>query len=81
MICREHLLKSIQAVHSAVISYANCICVEANEDEREMLFASGLELSRQLSELRLLYMNQYKVDPITGFHPEMTFSCDYKNQL
>ncbi len=41
-----------------------------------MLFASGLELSSQLAELRKMYMKQYKVDPITGFQPEFRISCD-----
>jgi hypothetical protein len=41
MICRERLLKSIQAVHAAVVSYVNCLCEEIDEQEREMLFSSG----------------------------------------
>lgn len=66
MICRERLLKSIQAVHTAVVSYANCLCEEVDEQEREMLFAAGLELSKQLEGLRTMYTKQYKIDPITG---------------
>lgn len=71
MICRERLMKCIQAVHIAVLSYANCICEEADETEREMLFSSGLELSHQLQELRDMYVKQYKVDPIAGFQFEV----------
>jgi hypothetical protein len=77
MICRDQLLKSIQAIHLAVVSYANCVCEEIDEQEREMLFTSGLELSNQLAELRRMYIKQYKVDPITGFQP-VTISCDCK---
>ncbi|MBW4084200.1 hypothetical protein [Paenibacillus sp. S150] len=74
MICRHQLLKSIQAVHLAVVAYANCICDEIDEQERELLFASGLELSKQLAELRNMYIKQYKTDPITGFQP-LTMTC------
>lgn len=74
MICRERLLKSIQSLHAAVVAYARCICEELEESERELLFASGLELSRQLQELRKLYVKQYKIDPITGF-PPVQFIC------
>ncbi|MNC54299.1 hypothetical protein D3C75_1037750 [compost metagenome] len=76
MICRDRLLKSIQAAHLAILSYANCICEEADEAERELLFTSGLELSRQLQKLREMYVRQYKVDPLTGFQPETTFLCN-----
>ncbi|MHA7578991.1 hypothetical protein ACX12E_01225 [Paenibacillus vandeheii] len=79
MICRDQLLKSIQAVHLAVLSYANCVCEEIDEKEREMLFTSGLELSNQLAELRKVYIKQYKVDPITGFQP-ITLSCTCQNK-
>ncbi|MFC9710742.1 hypothetical protein ACFTRD_21575 [Paenibacillus sp. NPDC056933] len=74
MICRDQLLKSIRSVHLAVLSYANCVCEEIDEQERELLFASGLELSNQLAELRKMYIKQYKVDPITGLRP-ITLSC------
>ncbi|MFB5268606.1 hypothetical protein ACE41H_17735 [Paenibacillus enshidis] len=76
MICREQLLKSIQAVHVAVTSYANCICEDVTEQEREMLFMSGLELSKQLAELRKMYTKQYKFDPITGSQTELKISCN-----
>lgn len=75
MICRNQLLKSIQAVHLAIVSYANCVCEEIDEQERELLFTSGLELSNQLAELRKMYIKQYKIDPITGFQP-VTTSCN-----
>lgn len=47
MICRDRLLKSLQAAYLDM-SYVNCICGAADQTERELLFTSGLELSRQL---------------------------------
>lgn len=37
-LCRHKLLKSIQAVHGAVISYANCVCEDISEKEKEIFF-------------------------------------------
>jgi hypothetical protein len=65
MICRDQLLKSMQAVHLAVVSYANCVCEEIDEQEREMLFASGLELSNQLAELLGVHFRRLRVGSIS----------------
>lgn len=69
MICRERLLKSIQSVHAAIISYASCMCEEVPLQEREILYKFGLELSLQLQELRKLYTRLYKIDPLSRFEP------------
>lgn len=66
MICKYRLLKSIQAVHLSVISCANCICNDINEQEKEFLLDLGLELSKQLAALRNFYIEHYDADPITG---------------
>lgn len=39
-LCRHKLLKSIQAVHGAVISYANCVCEDISEKEKEIFLSS-----------------------------------------
>ncbi|MOA13738.1 hypothetical protein D3C78_1338000 [compost metagenome] len=66
-ICREKLLKSIQVVHVAVLNYSNCLCEEISEEDTELIFRFGTELSVQLKELRNLYKSLYGVDPLNGF--------------
>lgn len=68
-LCREKLLKSIQAVHLATMNYANCLCEDISEEDKEVFFRFGTELSFQLKELRRLYTTLYGVDPLSGFAP------------
>ncbi len=74
-LCRAKLLKSIQSVHTAVVSYANCLCKEIPEKDREIFFKFGLELSVQLQELRKLYASLYQVDPLGGLPPMLEHCC------
>ncbi|MMZ60197.1 hypothetical protein D1872_222740 [compost metagenome] len=79
-ICREKLLKSIQAVHIAVLNYSNCLCEEISEEDTELIFRLGTELSVQLKELRDLYKSLYGVDPLNGFDSIPTvYSCTTRN--
>lgn len=75
MVCREKLLKSIQSVHAAVVSYANCLCEDAPAEGQEVFYQFGLELSRQLQELRKLYVRLYDVDPLGGHNPISIIRC------
>ncbi len=75
MTCRERLLRSIQSVHAAIISYASCICEEVAFQERETFYKFGLELSLQLQELRKIYTSLYKIDPLSGFGPTEINRC------
>ncbi len=38
-LCRHKLLKSIQMVHNAVISYANCVCEDFPKKEKEIFLS------------------------------------------
>ncbi|UOK64989.1 hypothetical protein MT997_11710 [Paenibacillus sp. OVF10] len=68
MVCQEYLLKSIQAVHKAVMTYSNCISKDEGSDtkqqEQETFQKFGLELSTQLATLRNMYIEKFGVDPI-----------------
>ncbi|MGG1612147.1 hypothetical protein [Paenibacillus sp. FSL K6-2441] len=77
-LCRHKLLKSIQAVHGAVISYANCVCEDISEKEKEIFFKFGLELAVQLQELRRLYISLYQFDPLSGIPTVDTQCCTSK---
>lgn len=80
MSCQEKLLKSILSAHTAVIAYANCLCTEIPEEEQEVFFEFGLELSTQLQELRKMYCRLYQVDPLSGYTPLRIDGCETKNK-
>ncbi|USG67778.1 hypothetical protein NDK47_11085 [Brevibacillus ruminantium] len=75
MVCREKLLKNIQSVRAAVVSYANCLCEDAPAKDQEVFYQFGLELSHQLMELRKLYVRLYDVNPLSGHNPISITRC------
>lgn len=66
--CREKLMKCIQSVHYAIMSYANCLCEGRTEPDKEIFFKFGEELSLQLKELCGLYKELYGLI-LEGHHP------------
>lgn len=62
-------VKSIQAVHKAVMTYSNCISTDEGRDtkqqEQKTFQKFGLELSTPLATLRNMYIEKFGVDPIT----------------
>lgn len=80
MACQEKLLKSILSAHTAVVAYANCICEEIPEEEQEVFFKFGLELSIQLQELRKMYVRLYQVDPLSSYRPLRVDYCKTENK-
>ncbi|MEK4277692.1 hypothetical protein [Paenibacillus sp. FSL R7-0026] len=80
--CQEKLMKCIQSVHYAIMSYANCLCEEKTETDQEIFFKFGEELSLQLKDLRGLYKGLYGFDPLDGHHPIPTkCQCDHSNSI
>ncbi|WP_106766918.1 hypothetical protein [Paenibacillus faecalis] len=71
-VCGEKLLKCIQSVHVAIMAYANCLCIDGTEEDQEIFFKFGEELSLQLKELRQLYISLYQFDPLDGYPPIQT---------
>lgn len=78
MVCQDHLLKSIQAIHKAAITYSNCIAYkEAHDPQEEEIFQKfGLELTTQLAVLRKMYLDKFGIDPITGHPQEILNPCN-----
>ncbi len=68
MVCRDNLFRSIQCAHHAVLAYAQCVCDEASESEREMYYEFGLVMTKQLAKLRETSLRIYNVDPLNGSH-------------
>lgn len=85
LICQNNLLKSIQAVHKAVMTYSNCIITDdvesTKQEEQETLQKFGLELSTQLSTLRHMYIEKFGVDPITGRLQEIVSPCGCQQKI
>lgn len=79
VVCRDQLLKSIQAVHVAVRAYSKCISSdetnEMDKQEQEVFQRFGLELSTQLATLRRMYIDKFNIDPITGRPQEVLMPC------
>lgn len=80
VVCRDHLIKSIQAVHVAVRAYSKCISSDETNDtdkqEQEVFQRFGLELSTQLATLRRMYIDKFNIDPITGRPQEILIPCN-----
>lgn len=85
MVCQNHLLKSIQAVHKAVMTYSNCIFTDEEDDtkkqEQETFQKFGLELSTQLATLRNMYIEKFGIDPITGRPQEILLPCSCQTNI
>lgn len=85
MVCQNYLLKSIQAVHKAVMTYSNCISTDEGSDtkqqDQETIQKFGLELSTQLATLRNMYIEKFGVDPITGRSQEILLPCSCQHNI
>lgn len=85
MVCQNHLLKSIRAVHKAVMEYSNCICTDERDDtkqkEQETFQKFGLELSTQLATLRNMYIEKFGIDPVTGRPQEILLPCSCQQDI
>lgn len=67
MICKQHLIKSIQYAHTAIAAYSQCICDECSDEERQIFQDFALELSKQVRELRKMSIQLYNVDPLNQY--------------
>lgn len=80
VVCRDQLIKSIQAVHVAVRAYSKCIPSDETNDtdkqEQEVFQRFDLELSTQLATLRRMYIDKFNIDPITGRPQEILIPCN-----